>query len=106
MFVHIPFQSRGCHPEPGEGSKRNDISRRVLAFLVFVLVAVLAPAAGRIEISWPSPNTAWEKGQGYEAWVQPTVSGEPTSGLFGSVRSNGTQFHEGLDIKPVGRDRR
>jgi hypothetical protein len=38
--------------------------------------------------------------------VQPTVSGEATSGLFGSVRSAGTQFHEGLDIKPVARDSR
>ena len=38
--------------------------------------------------------------------MQPTVSGEATSGLWGSVRSSGTQFHEGLDIKPVGRDSR
>ncbi|MEJ1973930.1 MAG: M23 family metallopeptidase [Lacunisphaera sp.] len=62
--------------------------------------------AGRIEISWPTPNDAWARGQGFESWVQPTASGEPTSGLFGSVRSNGTQFHEGLDIHPVARDRR
>ncbi|HWA24621.1 MAG TPA: M23 family metallopeptidase [Lacunisphaera sp.] len=63
-------------------------------------------SAQRVEISWPTPNTAWERGRGFESWVQPTVSGEPTSGLFGSVRSNGTQFHEGLDIKPVARDAR
>ncbi len=65
-----------------------------------------ATAAERIEISWPTPNDAWAKGRGFESWVQPTVSGEPQSGLFGSVRSNGTQFHEGLDIRPVARDRR
>ncbi len=76
----------------------------LLAFLIFALTA--HAASDRIEISWPTPNRAWEKGQGYESWVQPTVSGEPTSGLFGSVRSNGTQFHEGLDIRPVERDRR
>ncbi|MES1168038.1 MAG: M23 family peptidase, partial [Oleiharenicola lentus] len=59
-----------------------------------------------MEISWPTPNPAWEKGRGYESWVQPTVSGDPQSGLFGSVRSNGAQFHEGLDIKPISRDAR
>src|SRR5687768_5683594 len=62
--------------------------------------------AQRIEISWPTPNPAWERGRDFESWVQPTVSGEARSGLWGSVRSNGTQFHEGLDIKPVGRDAR
>ncbi|MSU46285.1 MAG: M23 family metallopeptidase [Lacunisphaera sp.] len=61
-------------------------------------------AAQRIDFSWPTPNRAWEQGRGYEGWVQPTVSGEPESGLFGCVRSNGTQFHEGLDLRPVGRD--
>ena len=76
-----------------------------------VLIAALVATGGsalaeRIEISWPTPNDAWARGQGYESWVQPTASGEPTSGLWGSVRSNGTQFHEGLDIKPVSRDKR
>jgi murein DD-endopeptidase MepM/ murein hydrolase activator NlpD len=72
---------------------------------VFLLLTTLS-FAQRIEISWPTPNDAWARGRDYESWVQPTASGEPTSGLFGSVRSNGTQFHEGLDIRPVSRDRR
>lgn len=99
------FSRRICflprHPEPCEGPKLHWV-RGLLAFLILAIVA----HAQRIEISWPTPSTAWEKGQGYESWVQPTVSGEPTSGLWGSVRSNGTQFHEGLDIRPVERDRR
>ncbi len=70
---------------------------------ITLFVAPLA-AAERIEISWPTPNPAWAQGRGYESWVQPTVSGEPSSGLFGSVRSNGSQFHEGLDIRPMTRD--
>ncbi|HEY8994184.1 MAG TPA: M23 family metallopeptidase, partial [Lacunisphaera sp.] len=70
------------------------------------LLATPFASAQRIEISWPTPNTAWERGRDYEEWVQPTVSGEPRSGLWGSVRSNGTQFHEGLDIKPIARDAR
>ena len=79
---------------------------RTLLLGAALLLPALAGWAERIEISWPTPNEAWAKGRGYESWVQPTVSGEPTSGLWGSVRSNGTQFHEGLDIKPVARDKR
>lgn len=76
------------------------------ALLAFSLLAAPFAPARRIEFSWPTPNRAWEQGRDYEAWVQPTVSGEGESGLFGCVRSNGSQFHEGLDIRPVSRDAR
>jgi len=79
---------------------------RKLLLIAAVLASGVAGVAERVEISWPTPNEAWARGRGYESWVQPTVSGEPTSGLWGSVRSNGMQFHEGLDIKPVSRDKR
>jgi murein DD-endopeptidase MepM/ murein hydrolase activator NlpD len=79
---------------------------RGLFFIAALAVSGVIGRAERIEISWPTPNDSWAKGRGYESWVQPTVSGEPTSGLWGSVRSSGTQFHEGLDIKPVSRDKR
>ncbi|WP_438482288.1 M23 family metallopeptidase [Oleiharenicola lentus] len=72
-------------------------------FWIFACISVTL-VAQRIDISWPTPNRAWEQGKSYDAWVQPTVSGQLESGLFGSVRSNGTQFHEGLDIRPVTRD--
>ena len=73
----------------------------------FGLLFIAATAcAQRIEFSWPTPNRAWEQGRDYGAWVQPTVSGEPESGLFGCVRTNGAQFHEGLDIRATGHDRR
>jgi hypothetical protein len=75
--------------------------------LLALFLAVLAPlAAQRISISWPTPSKAWAQGKSFEAWVQPTVSGNLESGLYGSVRSNGTQFHEGIDIKPMSRDSR
>ncbi|HVT71762.1 MAG TPA: M23 family metallopeptidase [Lacunisphaera sp.] len=79
-----------------------------LGILLFAAIITVGPSAfaGRIEFSWPTPNPAWEQGRGYEAWVQPTVSGDPESGLFGCVRSGGNQFHEGLDIRPIRRDRR
>ena len=73
---------------------------------IFGLCFVTFAVAQRIDIQWPTPNPAWEQGKGYEAWAQPTVSGDPESGLFGCIRSNGRQFHEGLDIRPVSRDAR
>ena len=62
--------------------------------------------AERLEIVWPTPNPAFAEGQGIGAFLQPTASGDPESGGFGCVRSAGTQFHEGIDIKPVHRDAR
>jgi hypothetical protein len=105
---------------PQENAKRAKTSREADIFcapgvlsrlksLGFVaLGSVLAGAAfaQRMEFSWPTPNHAWEQGRDYSAWVQPTVSGEPESGLFGCVRSSGSQFHEGLDIRAIGHDRR
>ena len=80
--------------------------RRIIAFLLLLPAAVAAPAGDRLEIVWPTPNKAWEEGRPIEAFIQPTASGEPLSGCFGCVRSNGFQFHEGIDIKPLARDRR
>jgi len=71
-----------------------------------LLLLAVPLSAQRISIAWPTPSRAWEQGQGPEAFVQPTVSGKVESGLFGCVRSNGLQFHEGLDIRPVRRDSR
>jgi murein DD-endopeptidase MepM/ murein hydrolase activator NlpD len=72
---------------------------------VLILLAVPFAAAQRLEFSWPTPNPAWSQGRDYTAWVQPTVSGEAESGMFGCVRTSGRQFHEGLDIRATGRDR-
>lgn len=71
------------------------------------LVMALAPLvlAARVDIVFPTPSEAWTRGD-LAAFVQPTVSGDPVSGLFGCVRTSGTQFHEGLDIAPTARDRK
>jgi murein DD-endopeptidase MepM/ murein hydrolase activator NlpD len=60
----------------------------------------------QVELVWPVPNRAYFEGAGFEAFVQPTESGEIASGLFGSTRSGGRQFHEGLDLFPIKRDAR
>lgn len=69
--------------------------------LTCLLLAGVACAQARLELEWPTPNTAYDDGQPIEAYIQPTVSGVTTSGLFGCVRSSGYQFHEGIDLKPV-----
>lgn len=78
--------------------------------LVFTLCAALGCSsvsrAQRVEISWPTPSTAYLEGKPTEAFIQATASGVEESGLYGCVRSGGGQFHEGIDIKPVKRDRR
>lgn len=62
------------------------------------------PAA--VELVWPTPNDVYLRGGGIERFIQPTVSGDAVSGLFGSVRSGGRQFHEGLDLLPLERDKK
>ena len=66
-----------------------------------------ASAPDKARFDWPTPYPFFEnKGAPDEAFLQPTVSGNPTSALYGMTRSGGAQFHEGLDIRPVARDRR
>ena len=79
---------------------------RNLIWIVLGVCPALGVAGPRIELSWPTPNTAYLEGKPTDAYVQPTVSGEVGSGLFGCVRSGGGQFHEGVDLKPVSRDRK
>jgi murein DD-endopeptidase MepM/ murein hydrolase activator NlpD len=66
---------------------------------------VFAAAGERVEIAWPTPNTAWAEGKSLGAYLQDAGSGDPESGAFGGVRTGGSQFHEGIDIKAVARDR-
>ena len=73
--------------------------------LIFLLALVAQAAAPRMELVWPTPNTAYFEGKPAETYVQPTASGETESGMFGCVRSGGRQFHEGIDLKPVSRNR-
>ncbi len=70
------------------------------------LGAAIAAAQERLELVWPTPSRAWAEGKPATEWLQHAGSGDPQSGAFGGVRSGGSQFHEGIDIRPVGRDRK
>ncbi len=79
--------------------------KRARRLLALGLALAGGGAWGAIDFVFPTPNTSWVRGN-LSTFVQPTVSGDPESGLFGCVRSGGAQFHEGLDIAPTARDRR
>lgn len=90
----------GCGetPEPGASAKpRSTVPASAAS-------APKAPVA--VELVWPTPNDVYFRGGGLDQFIQPTVSGEVGSGLFGSVRSGGRQFHEGLDLFPASRDKK
>ncbi len=79
---------------------------RTVVFCLFLMLSPGALEAQRLELAWPTPNGAFRDGEALERYIQPTVSGETNSGLFGCVRSDGTQFHEGLDLLPLTRNAR
>ena len=75
-------------------------------FFLALCPACLWAGQPKLELAWPTPNTAYAEGKPIDAYVQATASGKTTSGLFGCTRSDGQQFHEGLDLKPIKRDAR
>ena len=79
---------------------------RLFAIFAVGLAGPALRAAERLDLTWPTPNTAWADGKPISDFLQHAGSGDPESGAFGGVRSGGTHFHEGLDIKALARDRR
>jgi len=77
-----------------------------IGLIASAAAAISGSAQDRLNLAWPTANQAYAAGQELEAFIQPTESGLVESGLFGCVRTGGTQFHEGLDLKPVDRDAR
>ncbi|MGJ8651655.1 MAG: peptidoglycan DD-metalloendopeptidase family protein [Opitutaceae bacterium] len=75
----------------------------MVLFLSLTLGLVVGCHANLI---WPTPNAAFQEGRPIIDYIQPTSSGVTESGLFGCVRTGGSQFHEALDLFPVKRDRR
>jgi len=80
-----------------------DMLSRLLAALFFLSPC---PSVIALDLRWPTPAATSNTWRPSEQVLQPTVSGEIDSAKFGCVRSNGYRFHEGIDIKPMKRDRR
>jgi hypothetical protein len=79
---------------------------RLVQPLAIGAALLLSQLCLQAELIWPTPNSAFQKGQPIETFIQATASGVPESGLFGCVRNGGGRFHEGLDLFPVDRDQR
>jgi len=73
---------------------------------LFAFAVFTALFNARADMVWPTESDAFAKGAPYKDFIQPTRAGNPESGLFGDVRSNGYRFHEGIDIKPVRRSKK
>ncbi|MBI4660459.1 MAG: M23 family metallopeptidase [Verrucomicrobia bacterium] len=56
--------------------------------------------------SFPTANRALLESDGEEKFFVGTVGKSWASGIFGCVRTDGQQFHEGLDVRCLQRDRR
>ncbi len=78
---------------------------RLFSWLVLCGAVSLSVHAERVEIVWPTINPAWLEGKPKEDYVQPAASGRTESALFGCTRTGGRRFHEGIDLKPIRRDR-
>lgn len=77
-------------------------------FFCLVLVAVVSesfPLAAQ-PFHLPTANRALYEPGGGEKFLVGTVGRTWTSGMFGCVRSEGQQIHEGLDIRCLQRDQR
>ena len=71
-----------------------------------VAFAIALSATYASELLWPTESKAFAEGEPPVKFLQPTASGNPMSGAFGDVRNNGYKFHEGIDIRPVRRNRK
>lgn len=78
--------------------------RILLLALSLVAVSEAAAPYSLKGYFWPTPNSAFLKGEPDAAVAQPTVSGNVESAFFGCVRNHGTRFHEGIDLRPISRD--
>lgn len=79
-----------------------------LGNFIQVLVVVLAasPEAWGQSLRLPTPNRALLTPGAEERYFVGTVGRTWPSGTFGCVRSEGTQLHEGIDIRAISRDRK
>lgn len=74
----------------------------IVAFAGWAFSSLVAKAQ---TFQLPSPNKALYENGGAERYFVGTVGKPWSSGTFGCVRSYGQQLHEGLDIRPLERDK-
>ncbi len=81
------------------------IRRSSFRTLVLAVILGVPPALRAQEFLLPTANHALFEPGGEERFFQGTAGKTFTTGMFGSVRSDGQQIHEGLDIRCLQRDK-
>lgn len=71
-----------------------------------IFLLLLPMCASALEVGLPTANHALYSPSGEGQFYQGTAGHDWRSGQYGSVRSGGRQFHEGIDIRCLERDRR
>jgi len=69
------------------------------------LLCLVPLTATALDLAWPTDNDALRRGD-LAAFYQPTAEGSIPSATFGCARRGGRRFHEGIDIRPLRRDKR
>src|SRR5262245_29693952 len=85
------------------------LARAVLTYPLtgsLTCVLALAPSLFGQAFQLPTANHALFEPRGEERFFVGTVGHPWTSGMFGCVRTEGWQMHEGLDIRCLQRDKR
>jgi hypothetical protein len=69
-------------------------------------LTIISSAWSALNVVWPTEHPPVDMRNSFFSLLQPTESEEPLSGNFGCVRSEGRQFHEGIDLRAFSRDKR
>ena len=80
--------------------------KRCIPTVLLAFSLAIAQQASAQPFYFPTANHALYEPGGDERFFVGTVGKSWTTGMFGPVRSEGRQMHEGLDIRALQRDRR
>ena len=81
------------------------LTKRIITIGLAVLAISSLGSAG-LNVVWPTEHPPVDMRDSFYSLLQPTESKEIQSGNFGCVRTNGNQFHEGIDLRAFSRDAR
>lgn len=93
------------NPAQGAPPVRTSTGRRATGAQTALILIALVTCGFAQPFHFPTANHALYETGGGERFLVGTTGKPWTSGGFGCVRSEGRQFHEGLDIRSVERDR-
>ncbi len=79
---------------------------KYLVSLGLVYLSVGLSLSAKLDVIWPTEHPPSDMRDSFFSRLQPTESREIQSGNFGCVRTNGHQFHEGIDLRAMTRDSR